>query len=246
MFAILFAVMFLYGGMNLYTIWNEYRESEALYQCTQEQFLQQQEFVDENDSEKRKQELFVDFESLQAINEDVVGWIFIEDTVVNYPVMHSKKNNDEYLYTTYDGKQNKSGSIFVDYRNKVGFTDDNTVIYGHNMKNRSMFAFLTEMTRQEYYDIHQEFYIMTPEEARRYEVISVFRVDALSDVYMREFATNEDKQRWLDRVIKKSAVLAPFSASAEDTFVMLSTCVSGDDPRARVVAVGRLAEIESR
>ena len=99
--------------------------------------MQQQEFVDENDSEKIKRELFVDFESLQAINKDVVGWIFIEDTVVNYPVLHSKKNNDEYLYTTYDGKQNNSGSIFADYRNNADFTDDNTVLYGHNMKNKT-------------------------------------------------------------------------------------------------------------
>ncbi len=245
MFVILFAVMFLYGGMNLYTIWNEYRESEALYQCTQEQFLQQQEFVDENDSEKRKRELFVDFESLQAINKDVVGWIFIEDTVVNYPVLHSKKNNDEYLYTTYDGKQNNSGSIFADYRNKADFTDDNTVLYGHNMKNGGMFACLLKMRGQEYYDSHREFYILTPEGNYRYEIISVFQVDALSDVYGRTFATNEEKQQWLDYVIKNSAVLAPFSANVEDTFVLLSTCVSGDDPRARVVAVGRLAEIEA-
>ena len=243
MFVILFAVMFLYGGMNLYTIWNEYRESEALYQCTQEQFLQQQEFVDENDSEKIKRELFVDFESLQAINKDVVGWIFIEDTVINYPVLHSKKNNDEYLYTTYDGKQNNSGSIFADYRNKADFTDDNTVLYGHNMKNGAMFACLLKMRGQEYYDSHREFYVLTPEGTRRYEIISVFQVDALSDVYERAFATKEEKQQWLDFVIKKSAVLAPFSANVEDTFVLLSTCLSGDDARARIVAVGRLAEI---
>lgn len=245
MFVILFAVMFLYGGMNLYTIWNEYRESEVLYQCTQEQFLQQQEFVDENDSEKIKRKLFVDFESLQAINRDVVGWIFIEDTVVNYPVLHSKKNNDEYLYTTYDGKQNNSGSIFADYRNKADFTDDNTVLYGHNMKNGGMFACLLKMREQEYYDSHREFYILTPEGNHRYEIISVFQVDALSDLYNRTFGMVEDKQHWLDRVIKNSTVLAPYTATTADRFVMLSTCVSGDDALARVVAVGRLAEVEA-
>jgi hypothetical protein len=101
------------------------------------------------------------------------------------------------------------------------------------------------MRGQEYYDAHKEFYILTPEGNRRYEFISVFQVDALSDVYGRTFATNEEKQQWLDYVIKNSAVLAPFSANVEDTFVLLSTCVSGDDPRARVVAVGRLAEVEA-
>ena len=90
------------------------------------------------------------------------------------------------------------------------------------------------------------FYILTPEGNRRYEIISVFVVDALSDLYNRTFDTVEDKQHWLDRVMANSAVAVPYTAAVEDQFVMLSTCVSGDDPRARVVAVGRLAEIESR
>ena len=242
-FVILFAAMFLYGAMQLYGIWQEYRVGEDLYQNAQEEFLQQAEESNMQQVVDTGLQLAVDFDSLQAVNSDVVGWIWMKDTVINYPVLHSKKNNDEYLYTTYDGKQNNSGSIFADYRNKADFTDDNTVLYGHNMKNGAMFACLLKMRGQEYYDSHREFYVLTPEGTRRYEIISVFQVDALSDVYERAFATKEEKQQWLDFVIKKSAVLAPFSANVEDTFVLLSTCLSGDDARARIVAVGRLAEI---
>ena len=241
-FTLLFTALFLYGAFNLLAIRQEYRESEALYQAAQETF--QASVTEEQKLPEARLDFAIDFDSLHAVNEDVAGWIWMEDTVVNYPVMHSKKNNDEYLYTTYDGKQNSSGSIFADYRNGAGFVDDNTVLYGHNMKNGSMFAFLAKMRGQEYYDAHREFYILTPEGNRRYEIISVFQVDALSDLYDRTFDTVEAKQRWLDRVIKNSTVLAPYSADAEDTFVMLSTCVSGDDLRARIVSVGRLAEIE--
>lgn len=241
---VLFAAIFVYGAVNLYGIWQEYRESEVLYENAQEEYLQPIE-EDENKLADARLDFAVDFDSLLAVNQDVAGWIWLNDTVVNYPVLHSKKDNDEYLYTTYDGKQNSSGSIFIDYRNNGGYVDDNTVLYGHNMKNGSMFAMLRKMTGQEFYDAHKEFYILTPEGNRRYEIISVFQVDALSSLYDRQFDTVEDKQDWLDRVLQKSAILSPFTASVEDTFVMLSTCVSGDDLRARIVAVGRLAEIEA-
>ena len=244
-FMIIFTIIFLYSAVQLYGIWMGYRESEILYHNAQEEFFQQAEESNMQQVADTGLQLAVDFDSLQAVNSDVVGWIWMKDTVINYPILHSKKNNDEYLYTTYDGKQNNSGSIFADYRNNADFTDDNTVLYGHNMKNGSMFACLLKMRGQEYFDAHREFYVLTPEGNRRYEIISVFQVDALSDIYEREFATKEEKQQWLDFVIKKSAVLAPFSANVEDTFVLLSTCVSGDDPRARVVAVGRLAEVET-
>ncbi len=241
---LIFAAIFIYGAVNLFGIWQEYHESEVLYDNAQEEFLQP---VEEQTDKLADAKLHfaVDFDSIQAINPDVTGWIWMEDTVVNYPVLHSKKDNDEYLYTTYDGKQNSSGSIFVDYRNNAGYTDDNTVLYGHNMKNGSMFAVLKKLAGQEFYDAHKTFYILTPEGNRRYEIISVFQVDALSSLYDRQFDTIEDKQDWLNRVLQKSAILSPFTASVEDTFVMLSTCVSGDDLRARIVAVGRLAEIEA-
>ncbi len=239
---IFFLAVFAYGAINLFGIWQEYREGENLYNGAQEEFLQS---VENDDTLADARLSFaVDFDSLLAINKDVAGWVWMKDSKINYPILHSQKDNDEYLYTTYDGKTHKSGSIFIDYRNREGYVDDNTVLYGHNMKNGGMFAILTKMTKQEVYDAHKEFYIMTPEGNRRYEIISVARIDALSDLYDRQFDTTEAKQQWLNRIIKQSTVLAPFSASVDDTFVMLSTCVSGTDSRARVVAVGRLAEIE--
>ncbi len=240
--SVFFCVVFVYGTINLFGIWQEYRESETLYDGAQEEFLQS--VADEHTLADAQLHFAVDFDSLLAINDDIAGWVWMKDSKINYPILHSKKDNEEYLYTTYDGKTHKSGSIFMDYRNHTGYTDDNTVLYGHNMKNGSMFAILTKMTKQDVYDAHKEFYIMTPEGNQRYEIISVARIDALSDLYDRQFETTEEKQTWLNRIIKQSAVLAPFSASVEDTFVTLSTCVSGNDSRARVVAVGRLAEVE--
>ena len=238
---ILFAMIFLYGAFQLFGIWQEYRSGDVLYGDAQEEFL---EVVPEEPQKDDSPKFTVDFESLHAINEDVAGWIWMKDTVVNYPVLHSKVNNDEYIYTTYDRKSNNSGSIFIDYRNSSGYTDDNTVIHGHNMKNGKMFAVLKRLRNQEFYDNHKEFYIMTPDGNRRYEIISVFQVDALSDLYDRQFTSADEKQNWLYRVLRSSAILSPFTTDVNDHFVMLSTCVSGEDERARIVAVARLAEIE--
>ena len=85
---------------------------------------------------------------------------------------------------------------------------------------------------------------MTPEGNRRYEIVSAFHTDALSDIYDRTFSSDQAKQAWLDKVLRNSAVLSTASAGIDDSFVTLSTCVSGDNYRARFVVIGRLAEIE--
>lgn len=241
-----FLAMFLYAAVNLFLIWQEYRQSDALYDAAQTEFVTapEMELEFESDEPITWPTFAIDFANLQQVNREVTGWIWIYDTVVNYPLVQSGKNNDAYLHKTYDGTSNSSGSIFMDYRNASDFSDTNTIIYGHNMKNGKMFAVLKKFGNQEFYDSHREFYIMTPEGNRRYEIISAFQTDALSDIYDRNFSSQEGRQAWFEKVLRSSAILAEVDAAAEDSFVTLSTCVSGNDYRARFVVIGRLAEIE--
>ncbi len=238
--------VFIYAAGNLVLIWQEYRTSEALYGLAQEEFQTESEQATEVEIEEPVTwpTFTIDFAQLEQVNRDVNGWIWIYDTVVNYPLMYNSANNDVYLYKTYDGTHNSSGSIFMDFRSASDFSDDNTIVYGHHMKNGSMFAVLKKYREQEFYDAHREFYIMTEEGNRRYEIISMFQTDALSNIYNRNFANPEAKTQWLDKVIRNSAISSPFTATVDDQFVTLSTCVSGGDNRARFVVIGRLAEIE--
>ena len=94
--------------------------------------------------------LAVDFESLKAINPDVKGWLYIKALDISYPVVQGP-DNDTYLHPTYEGTSNFAGSIFLDYQNQDDFSDGNTIVYGHNMKNLSMFGKLKQMKEQEKY-----------------------------------------------------------------------------------------------
>ena len=243
----IFLVIFVYGAVNLFFIWQDYRESEALYELAQETFLEepQQDIEWEEEEQPSTQPTFsIQFEQLTKINPEVIGWIWMYDTVVNYPLVQNTKNNNVYLQKTYDGTRSNSGSIFMDYRNAGDFSNANTVIYGHNMKNGTMFSVLKKFGEQKFYDAHREFYIMTPAGNRRYEIIAAFQTDALSDMYHRNFNNQKEKEQWLNKVLRDSYILSPFTATAEDTFVTLSTCVSGNNQRARFVVIGRLAELE--
>ncbi len=84
--------------------------------------------------------LQVDFETLRENGPDIIGWLSLPDTVLNYPVTHTD-NNEYYLNHLYDGTYNKVGCLFADYENRADFSDRNTIIYGHNMRDGSMFAF---------------------------------------------------------------------------------------------------------
>lgn len=242
---IFFLAVIVYAAGNLFLIWQEYRAAAALYNSAQVEFLEAPDMEDEFELDEPTWPTFdVNFDELRSVNRDVEAWIWMYDTVINYPVLHSDRNNDVYLHTTYDGTGNSAGSIFVDYRNAKGFTDTNTVIYGHNMKNGSMFACLKKFGNQEFYDAHPEFYIMTPEGNRRYEIVAAFQTDALSDIYDRNFSSEQARQAWFDKVLRRSAILSQAEASVDDSFITLSTCVSGNDYRARFVVIGRFAELE--
>ncbi|MBQ0038243.1 MAG: class B sortase [Clostridiales bacterium] len=110
----------------------------------------------------------VDFNALREINPDIVGWIYIEDTNINYPIAQGP-DNSYYLSRMYNKQWDGCGCIFMDYLNSPDFSDSNSVIYGHHMKNGSMFHDLDGYKGQEFYETHKTAYLLTPD--KNYQII---------------------------------------------------------------------------
>ena len=126
--------------------------------------------------------IMVDFDSFIEQNGDVVGWLFCENTPINYPVLQSTDNN-YYLRKMINKKYNIAGSIFMDYRSQSDMSSLNTIIYGHNMKNDTMFGTFTEYKKQSYYDEHPVLWFLTPEHSYKIELIAGYVTSSTSYVY---------------------------------------------------------------
>lgn len=180
----------------------------------------------------------VDFEALQDINPDVVAWIYQEGTVINYPVVQGS-DNSEYMYQLVDGTSNSAGSIFVDYRNPPDFTGRNTILYGHHMKDKSMFASITNYKDQSFYDEHPTCLILMPEGNCTLEFFAGFVANLNSDAWKLEFASDEEYGAWLERAVKNSDFQSHVTPTPQDRVVTLSTC-SYEYDDARYVLMGIL------
>lgn len=183
----------------------------------------------------------VNFDYLRSINEDVAGWIYCEDTSISYPFLQSPDNN-YYLYRLVDGTQNPSGSLFLDFRNQFDLSDWNSVIYGHNMGDGTMFACLNEYKKQEYYEEHPVMYLLTPE--KQYKVELVAGILSRADASFYDFPVPEDRrEEVVNGWLKASTFETKVQIQPDDRFVTLSTC-SYEFSDARYVVIGALREIE--
>lgn len=248
-----------YSGWNLWQIYQSYQEGIELYdqlaslavvetkEPDEEPVVQENGFprspaeTSESSQEAQKgvgPDITVDFEALEEINPDVVGWIYCPDTAINYPVVQGQ-DNSYYLSHLLDGTSNKNGTIFMDAGNTAGFSDANTLIYGHHMKNGSMFAALEQYRKQDYYDEHPVLYLLTPEETYELAVFSTCVVTASDEVYQMGFSDQEEYSQWLARQVARSDVSTQVSPQATDRVVTLSTCVY-DFENARYVVLAQL------
>ena len=157
--------------------------------------------------------------------DNVIGWIKMEDNkIVDYPVIQSQ-DNDYYLTHLYDGTYVKAGSIFVDYRND-GFNNRHVIVYGHNMKDGSMFSSVKKYRDQEYADKHRFIYVATPEGGTDcYYVYSCFITDANGDAYKLEY-TDEEWREWLKWTQKESVISNNIEIPEDSQILTLSTCMS--------------------
>lgn len=187
------SVILLAVGVWIYQIISEYQTAEREYEQLQEYVKVEKNTRDpentkpnvaEDDKEGEKQEetVTVDFASLQAINPDIVAWLRIPG-VLEYPVVRGK-DNSYYLNHTVQKTYNIAGSIFLDYRNERDFSDSKNIIYGHNMKDGSMFHVLRNYQDIDFFQEHTDMEIYLPDgRTLNYQIIACEQVPADSEVY---------------------------------------------------------------
>lgn len=185
----------------------------------------------------------VDFDSLLALNGDVFGWIYCEDTVINYPVAWGR-DNDYYLRRDYLGNYGTGGTIFSDAGNIKGVVDSNIILYGHNMRNHTMFASLGEWKEQEFYEEHPVMWLLTPEQDYRIDLFSCYVTDAESETYTIYRGADEEFIEYLQSAQDQSVIITPVELDPQDHYVVLSTCEYSFH-NARTVIHGRLVPVDS-
>ncbi|MBQ8683507.1 MAG: class B sortase [Clostridia bacterium] len=187
----------------------------------------------------------IDFATLQAENPDVVGWIRVPGTVIDYPVMRSGEGTKEDFYLHHDTDRSYlfAGSIYMQKVNSPDFSDAATLLYGHNMKNGSKFAALHKFKQKTFFDENRTLYIYTPGHIYTYDIYSLFVHNNLLITAVYDFSNPADiaayQQLTLEpksytKQVREGVVLGP-----DDRLVTLSTCTNKDDERLLLHAVLR-------
>ena len=166
----------------------------------------------------------VDLQALRYVNQDVLGWIYIPETPISYPLMMAD-SRDEYLHTTWDGKYNYAGSIYLEYKNMRDFSDYNTILYGHRMKNDTMFGSLSYYEEQSYRDAHPYIYIAAADGIRRYEVFAAYEAELGTESYRLYFPDDGQKEASVAYYLEKNVLDTGLTPGAQDHILTLSTCV---------------------
>ena len=180
----------------------------------------------------------MDFAALREVNPDILGWILIPNTRVSYPFLQGT-DNDYYLRRTWRKGSSAVGAIFVEAGNSGNLTDFNTLIYGHNMNNGSMFGTLKKYRQQDYFRAHFYVYLTTDAGSARYEVFAAYEVATDGETYRLSFADDSAKQAFLDYCLEQSVIDTGVTPQVYDRIITLSTC-TGRGHETRWVVQARL------
>lgn len=230
-------VVFCVSAFKLLQIGKGYKDGQSEYEKVRDVAIK---------SADDKEKFRVDFDELMKINDDTVGWIrfYKEPSQINYPVVQGE-DNDLYLHKTFSANENTLGAIFVDAAASSDFTDKNTIIYGHRMKDGSMFRKLEEYKDKDFWKENPYFYIYTPDGKEiTYKIYSVGQVLDTSDTYLTSFAGKEDYQKFLDMTMKETDYDTGVKVTTDDTIVTLSTCTAASDEHRFVVRGVKEKEVE--
>lgn len=243
--------VFCYAAYNLYHIYTEYKKGSDEYNQIEKMAVtnrdpdeeaKAQEAAGEEEKPSIVAPMKIDFQALRSVNEDVIGWIYIEALDgISYTVVKGS-DNSYYLHMTYEKNYNFAGTIFIDCENRGDFSDCNTLVYGHNMKNGSMFGQLRKFSQDpETYKKSKYFWIFTPEKDYRYEIISAYTTGVNSDTYTLFKGPGTEFEEYLNTIVSRSEIQTEAeNLNIKDKVVTLSTCTGNESTR--FVVQGRMID----
>lgn len=221
---LIFLILLVYSSINIFKWYNNNKENKQIINEIAESVT-----INEDTNEEKKYK--INFEELKQKNSDTVAWLKVENTNIEFPIVQAN-NNSYYLTHNFDKKYNVAGWIFADYKNKLDGTDRNIVVYGHNMRDNSMFGSLKDVITEEWYNNEENKYItfVTENEYQTYQVFSVYQIKT-EDYYIKtEFKSNEFTE-FIDTITKRSKKDFGINVSKEDTILTLSTCANNNKYR---------------
>ena len=184
----------------------------------------------------------ISFDELREMNPDVIGWLTVYDTKIDYPVVNSKNSNDDYLSRNPLGEIEASGSLFNDYRNSKNFADFNTIIFGHHMAERAMFGDIDLFLEKDFFDSHEYGNLFFRGYDHGIQIFSIMIIDAHEQtIYSVPATTAEAKQDYLDYIQSHTKYGRDVKVTTEDQIVLLSTC-SEDITNGRYVLAAKILD----
>ena len=236
--------VFIYAAYGLVHTGIDYYKNRKVLNDVQEKFYAADPGkVDKNENINNPDSIRSGFDILLEENEDLVGWITIEDTQIDYPIVKAE-NNVDYLTQGFYKEDNIAGSIFMDFRNDVKSPSLNTIVYGHRMKDGSMFEQLSKYQDREFFKSHQTFQFDTLYDSYRAEIFAVYNTTTDFNYIQTDFVNEEAYGQLLTRIREESMYETDVEVSTEDQIITLSTCdYELDDNDGRLVVQAKLVKI---
>ena len=233
---VLIFALFSFSVYKIITVLNDYSASDEEYGNLKNNTVKQ-EWISYSDDENVKELLEVDYTELKKRNSDYCGWLEIPNSdYISYPLMQAA-DNEYYLHRTFEKKNLFAGAIFMDYRNSNDFNDNVTFIYGHSMKNKSMFGTLKYYQNYSYYKEHQYVYVYLEKETRVYKVFSFLETEVDSKVYAFSKLNQKETADYC-RLLKENSIYdTGTEANGDMPILCLSTCNGSGNRRWVLCAV---------
>lgn len=233
---------------------NQRRAAEENYEELQEMSVSEEEtegvLVEESSEEKESElgvdipEKNIDFEAISQENDDVYAWIYIPETKVDYPVLQHPTDDSYYLNHNMDGSAGYPGCIYTELLNEKDFTDPNTVLYGHNMDDDTMFGSLHDFENEDFFEEDHYIYVYTTEDVYVYQVFAAYEYPAIHLLYNFNL---DDPAVYADYVAgiyeskgRVANIREDIQVTAEDKIITLSTCTTDHENSLRFLVQGVL------